>query len=157
MKTIDGFKYECLGYCCPEWDQNHDMQPVHIPLCVAYNDRKNEFAKVTHNDFDAYGAWTKTRWFSKGETEINGEHNLAIMSLGIAGEAGEVAEKMKKVIRDGTIDKPAILKELGDVVFYVCMIADYFGFTPSQILAANVDKIEGRAQRGTQRGSGDNR
>ena len=79
------------------------------------------------------------------------------MGLGIAGEAGEVVEKIKKDIRDDYRDPQAILKELGDVVFYAVRIAKYYGFKPSDILKANHEKLEGRVQRGTTRGSGDNR
>lgn len=149
-----------MSYTCLDEKTCSDMEQQHAKSCQAYNAVKDRVdAHTDHNDFDEYGKWVKSRWFSHPGTDADqiDTRNLAIMSLGIAGEAGEVAEKMKKVIRDGTIDKPAILKELGDVVFYACMIADTFGFRPSQILAANVEKIEGRAQRGTQRGSGDDR
>lgn len=148
-----------MSYTClhPESCTQSGMSE-HAMSCKRYNAAiARTESKFDYNDFDAYGEWTKTRWFSGKDDNHSPHFNLAVMSLGLAGEAGEVTEKMKKVIRDGTIDKPAILKELGDVVFYACMIADYFGYTPSQILAANVEKIEGRAQRGTQRGSGDDR
>ena len=109
-------------------------------------------------DVDAFGEWAKSMWFSKDpEDQEMGERDLAIMGLGIAGEAGEVVEKIKKDIRDHFVDKPAILKELGDVIFYAITIARYYGFKPSDILKANYDKLVDRRARGTERGSGDNR
>jgi NTP pyrophosphatase (non-canonical NTP hydrolase) len=109
-------------------------------------------------DVDAFGEWAKSMWFSKDpEDQEMGERDLAIMGLGIAGEAGEVVEKIKKDIRDHFVDKPAILKELGDVIFYAITIARYYGYKPSDILKANYEKLISRRARGTERGSGDNR
>jgi NTP pyrophosphatase (non-canonical NTP hydrolase) len=86
------------------------------------------------------------------------QRDLIIATMGICGEAGEVSEKIKKEIRDGTDAKEAgVLKELGDVVHYACTIARYYGYKPSDILKANYDKLESRIARGTQRGSGDER
>jgi NTP pyrophosphatase (non-canonical NTP hydrolase) len=109
-------------------------------------------------DIDRFGEWAESMWFSHGDVpDAMNERDLAIMGLGIAGEAGEVVEKIKKDIRDGTVDKPAILKELGDVVFYAVTIARYYGFKPSDILGACYEKLVGRRARGTLHGSGDNR
>ena len=116
----------------------------------------NGAVSVPFTDFDAYGEWADARWFS-GDSQNLGVRDLTIMGLGIAGEAGEVVEKIKKDIRDDYRDPQAILKELGDVVFYAVRIAKYYGFKPSDILKANHEKLEGRVQRGTMRGSGDNR
>ena len=82
--------------------------------------------------------------------------------LGLVGEAGEVAEKFKKIIRDkeGIInqkDKQEITKELGDVLWYIAVMADYMGVEFEQIAQTNLDKLQSRKQRGTSRGSGDNR
>lgn len=110
------------------------------------------------NDFDKFGSWCESMWFSKDpEDKEMGERDLAIMGLGIAGEAGEVVEKIKKDIRDHFIDKPALLKELGDVIFYAVTIARYYGYKPSDILRANYEKLTSRKERGTERGSGDER
>ncbi len=111
------------------------------------------------NDIDKWGEWAETMWFSEGSDDNRemGDRSLAIMGLGIAGEAGEVVEKIKKDIRDGFVDKPALLKELGDVLFYAITIARYYGYKPSDILEANYEKLVSRRARGTERGSGDNR
>ena len=82
--------------------------------------------------------------------------------LGLSGEAGEVTEKFKKVIRDGTgkLDeesKKEIVKELGDVTWYVATIARYMGVPFSEVAKGNVEKLSGRLERGTIHGRGDNR
>lgn len=82
--------------------------------------------------------------------------------LGLVGEAGEVAEKIKKIVRDkeGKIssdDKQEIKKELGDVLWYVAVMADYLDVELEDVAMTNVDKLMSRKQRGVSRGSGDNR
>lgn len=83
-------------------------------------------------------------------------------TLGLAGEAGEVAEKLKKIIRDdlGTVTeekKAELKKELGDVLWYVAAIAKEFGLTLDEIAEANIEKLFSRKERGVLKGSGDNR
>ena len=83
-------------------------------------------------------------------------------TLGLTGEAGEVAEKVKKVIRDhqGQLSPEAkveIGKELGDVLWYVAAIASDLGFTLSDIAEMNLQKLASRQSRNRLHGSGDNR
>jgi len=91
------------------------------------------------------------------------EHNkpdnvLALYALGLTGEAGEVAEKVKKFYRDRTgIDHKALLKELGDVVWYATAISRWLGYTLQDVMDANVAKLNDRHARGVGHGSGDNR
>lgn len=82
---------------------------------------------------------------------------LSFYALGVAGEAGEVAEKVKKFYRDGNITPESIALELGDVCWYITRLANLLGFSLSEILAMNIEKLESRRARGVQRGSGDNR
>lgn len=82
--------------------------------------------------------------------------------LGLVGEAGEVAEKFKKIVRDkqgkiNKIDKAEIKKELGDVLWYTAVIADYLGIKFEDIAQTNLDKLASRKARGVSKGSGDNR
>lgn len=87
---------------------------------------------------------------------------LTYCTLGLTGEAGEVAEKVKKIIRDGhgslTLEKAEDLcKELGDVLWYVSQTARELGFTLEQVAARNISKLTSRQERGVLGGSGDNR
>tara|TARA_B100001939_G_C16767750_1_gene541208 strand:- start:479 stop:814 length:336 start_codon:yes stop_codon:yes gene_type:complete len=83
-------------------------------------------------------------------------------SLGLCGECGEVAEKIKKVIRDkngifSAEQKQEIKKELGDVLWYMANLSSDLGLNLSDIAAANLRKLKERKKRGTISGSGDNR
>ncbi len=83
-------------------------------------------------------------------------------TLGLVGEAGEVAEKVKKVIRDknGVFDnksKLGIKKELGDVLWYIANLCTEFGFSMDDVALQNISKLQARVAKGTISGSGDNR
>lgn len=103
---------------------------------------------MTFNDYQA--AAKKTAIYPE-------QHRVIYPALGLAGEAGEVAEKVKKWIRDGNLDPDAVKKELGDVLWYVAAVASDLGLTLDEVASANVQKLESRAARGTLGGSGDNR
>ena len=88
--------------------------------------------------------------------------NIIYPSLGLCGESGEVAEKVKKVLRDkgGYFDhdsRAAIRKELGDVLWYVSQIASELRFDLDLIAQENLDKLNDRMLRGKIKGSGDDR
>lgn len=89
-------------------------------------------------------------------------NNFIYPTLGLVGEAGEVAEKIKKVIRDkgGKIDeetREAIKKELGDVLWYVSQIATELNISLEEAASGNISKLYDRMERGKLGGSGDNR
>ena len=91
-----------------------------------------------------------------------GGHGFIYPTLGLAGEAGEVAEKIKKVIRDegGVISdakRLEIQKELGDVLWYVSEIARQLGIKLDDVATQNIEKLASRKARGVISGSGDNR
>lgn len=82
--------------------------------------------------------------------------------LGLVGEAGETADKVKKILRDkdGIVsddDKMEVAKELGDVIWYVASIARYLGIPFSEVAKMNVEKLSSRKSRGKLHGAGDNR
>jgi NTP pyrophosphatase (non-canonical NTP hydrolase) len=85
-------------------------------------------------------------------------HMIVYPTLGLVGEAGEVAEKVKKNLRgDGTLDHKEVAKELGDVLWYVANLAADLGYTLEEVAQMNINKLENRHIRGVIRGSGDNR
>ena len=82
--------------------------------------------------------------------------------LGLVGEAGEVADKYKKVIRDhGSVlseaDRVALVTELGDVLWYVATLARYLGVGLDEVATLNVTKLSDRQHRHLIQGEGDNR
>jgi len=110
------------------------------------------FAAMTDINTQEYSYWVEAKIVTEGETRL--VENV----LGLVGEAGEVAEKIKKMLRDSNkISPEEIVKELGDVAFYVTAIANYFHSDLTEVLQVNMDKLNSRAKRGVIKGSGDNR
>ena len=90
------------------------------------------------------------------------EHKILYPALGLSGEAGEVANKVKKIIRDGVHKLPndwkeQLSSEIGDVLWYCAVLADDLGMSLGTIAAQNVEKLERRKMKGTLQGSGDKR
>ncbi len=101
---------------------------------------------------------TKARFFAKYPVS----YKIIYPALGMNGEAGEVAEKVKKVLRDdhGQLTKEtrdAILAEIGDVLWYCAQLATDLNASLGDIAEANIAKLNSRLQRGVIGGSGDNR
>lgn len=99
-----------------------------------------------------------------GSFEMPTQHvpGMAFYTIGMCGEAGEVAEKVKKIYRDsqGQISQPqkqAIVKELGDVMWYISQIARCVGSDVDEVMQENVKKLSERKSKGRLRGSGDDR
>ena len=100
--------------------------------------------------------------YSKDGIMLATENGLLEKILGLPGEAGEAADKFKKILRDkgGVItpsDREEIVKELGDVMWYVAMISEYLEVPLSDVANANIEKLESRLKRNKIHGSGDNR
>lgn len=92
----------------------------------------------------------------------NKGNNLPYVVMGLMGEAGEIANKAKKILRDdkGTITRERadqLFDEIGDVLWYLSMIADELGFSLESIAAENIVKLQMRQKKGTLQGSGDSR
>ncbi len=108
--------------------------------------------------FDDYQKQALTTVISDGN-EFN---DLLHWVLGINGESGEVAEKVKKIIRDkgGKVseeDKKELGKEIGDVLWYLAVFAHHLGIGFDDIAQANLKKLADRQKRGVLGGTGDNR
>ena len=83
-------------------------------------------------------------------------------TLGLVGEAGEVADKIKKVLRDNNGNftdaiKFEIIKELGDVLWYIAALAEDLDYDLEAVATANLDKLNSRTERDVIHGEGDNR
>lgn len=85
------------------------------------------------------------------------EQALTYLGLGLASEAGEVAGKLKKMIRDGGVNVLALQDELGDVFWYLARLCDETNIDAESLLSRNKEKLESRLARGVLGGSGDNR
>ena len=84
-------------------------------------------------------------------------HKVLYPTLGLCGEAGEVAEKVKKQIRDGVFHRHEVAKELGDVLWYLTMVCNDIGYSLDEVATLNLEKLWSRKKRGALKGSGDNR
>ncbi|MGO8907646.1 MAG: nucleoside triphosphate pyrophosphohydrolase family protein [Solirubrobacteraceae bacterium] len=99
---------------------------------------------------------------SRSTAEYPREAWLAYPALGLAGEAGEVAEHAKKAIRDdgGKVSderRSAMAKELGDVLWYLAQLTSELDLDLDEIAEANLEKLLSRQRRGVLSGSGDDR
>lgn len=88
--------------------------------------------------------------------------DLSHWVLGITGEAGEIAEKIKKIIRDKNAtldkdDKEELIKEMGDVLWYLAVLTKHLGYDFDEVGTRNIAKLRSRQARGKIKGSGDNR
>lgn len=105
-------------------------------------------------DFDDYQELTEA-------TDISKKHGLPYYALGINGEAGEVAEKIKKIMRgDKELDevcKKEIALELGATLWYLTRMAVYLGYSLENIARRNIVKLFSRKERNVIKGDGDER
>lgn len=105
---------------------------------------------------DDYQKFTRTTaiYPCSGSRDIN---EFSYLALGLTGEAGEVAEKVKKRIRDGTWNREDFVKELGDVFWYLARLCDATGINCTEVLETNYVKLSLRKLNNKIGGSGDNR
>mgnify|MGYP001244883761 CR=1 FL=1 len=102
----------------------------------------------------------KTAQFTTGSLRA-----LSYTTLGLTGEAGEVAERIKKILREEDKDlddaiaekRDAIVKEMGDVLWYLAALSRELGVTLEEVAEANLNKLKSRYDRGVIYGDGDNR
>ena len=110
-------------------------------------------------EFAEYQKRTQDTAVYPGQGETMG---LVYASLGLCGESGELSEKVKKVLRDdnGVVSeqkKQEMIKEAGDVLWYLARIAEELGLSLDEVAARNLEKLAKRKAEGKIGGSGDNR
>ncbi|MEN9413209.1 MAG: hypothetical protein RLZZ342_296 [Candidatus Parcubacteria bacterium] len=110
-------------------------------------------------DFNEYQEKASVTATFTGKQE---EHQLMYLALGVCGESGEIAEKIKKMIRNDngiiTDETRALLKlEIGDVLWYLSQLSRVLGFSFDDAAQANIEKIMDRRARGVIKSSGDTR
>ena len=106
--------------------------------------------------FDEY------QYFTSTTAKYPPEQGINYTALGLAGEAGEYCDKIKKIIRDDQGElteekRTALIKELGDVLWYVAQAARMLNCSLSEIAEKNMEKLTSRKERGVIGGSGDDR
>lgn len=122
---------------------------------VCVEDMAKEFA-----DMNRYQELSKTT--AMYIDRMSREMGIYYVVLGLASEAGEVAGKLKKALRDngGQVDtriRSMMLDELGDVLWYVAQVCEELGFPMGAVARMNLNKLFDREDRGVLAGSGDNR
>ena len=120
----------------------------------AQSNESNKYKKVS--DLDMYQQVAKTTAIYPREQAI------IYPTLGLTGEAGEVANKVKKIIRDGSNKNDEklvseIKAEIGDCLWYIAVLADDFNIKLSDIASTNIEKLANRKKNNTIHGSGDTR
>ena len=120
----------------------------------AQSNESNKYKKVS--DLDMYQQVAKTTAIYPREQAI------IYPTLGLTGEAGEVANKVKKIIRDGSNKNDdnlvsEIKSEIGDCLWYIAVLASDFNIKLSDIASTNLEKLANRKQNNTIQGSGDAR
>jgi NTP pyrophosphatase (non-canonical NTP hydrolase) len=97
------------------------------------------------SDIKVFQDWVESGWTRKVDSERDELRELAVMTLGLAGETGEVIEPIKKEIRgDGPVDIAKLELELGDVLHYLCRIASHYKINMAGVIISNIQKIESR-------------
>tara|TARA_R100000988_G_C3859627_1_gene98689 strand:- start:59 stop:421 length:363 start_codon:yes stop_codon:yes gene_type:complete len=119
---------------------------------------------INQTDIDAFEFYNKadltlTEYQNAAATTAIYPASVQILypTLGLAGEAGEVANKVKKIVRDGKLDKEGIASELGDCLWYIAAVCRDLGLNMGDIAADNLAKLAKRKQNNTIQGNGDNR
>ena len=85
------------------------------------------------------------------------EHAIIYPALGLAAEAGEVANKVKKIMRDGVFNREAIADEVGDCLWYIAALCRDLNVDMQDVAINNLKKLRDRQRRGKIAGSGDTR
>ena len=132
--------------------------PICTPECSIEWTKKNPLRYPQNNDEMGMNEYQKL-----AEVAVVYPPDLSVIypTIGLAGETGEVCEKVKKWIRDAdrkpmTQEQLALLKkELGDVLWYLAVLAKDLGLTLDEIATHNIEKLHDRKERGVVHGQGD--
>ena len=103
---------------------------------------------------DKYTEFTRTTAVYPGANEHKFSEVL-YLTLGLTSEAGEVAGKVKKIVRGDKVEPEAYIQELGDVLWYLVRLADNVGLTLEDLAELNSSKLSKRKEAGTLQGEGD--
>lgn len=97
-----------------------------------------EFEVKTLNEYQQFAGVT-------ANPDLDEKINIAVLALGLPGESGEVADHVKKWLGHGhELDKNKMLKEIGDVLWYVAVLSNALGFSLQEVAQANIDKLRAR-------------
>jgi NTP pyrophosphatase (non-canonical NTP hydrolase) len=94
-------------------------------------------------DIDLYVEWARSAGPVPTSPEASDTH-LAELGLGLVGDAGEVADLIKKYLRDGVLDRDHLAHELGDVLYYWARLCAVTSMRPSELLERSRRSIEAR-------------
>lgn len=154
IAELQGISSRITGESC---EVPHEApEEVAKKLCGSWADFADKLSEILCKDIDLYQQ--KCLKYAKYPESAR----IIYPTLGLTGEAGEVSDKVKKVIRDSGGEftdeiKKEIMKELGDVLWYCATLAHDLGFSLSDVAFGNIEKLESRFQRNKIGGSGDNR
>lgn len=139
------------------WDGKANIEALtadHYHETTQVTKQRNEIFSPGDADIDAFQSWMVSKPLPVGKNL----ERLPLLTIGLGGEAGEAIELLKKHMRDDTpLDLPHFIKELGDIMIVVSLLANEFNVPMHVVLNAAKEKIQGRIDRGTLRGAGDDR
>jgi NTP pyrophosphatase (non-canonical NTP hydrolase) len=117
----------------------------------------SEYQEQTAETAAPYKSAARTIAEDAEENEIDFIVRASYLGLGLASEAGEVAGKIKKIIRDDNLIAGDLIKELGDVCWYVSELCSLLRVSFEEVLEANIEKLAKRKANNTLQGDGDAR
>jgi NTP pyrophosphatase (non-canonical NTP hydrolase) len=119
---------------------------------------------ITQEDIDAFQRFNDVDYLFNEYQDMAAstaiyrqEHQVIYPALGLAAEAGEVANKVKKILRDKNFDRSGIADELGDCLWYIAALCRDLNIEMSEVAQGNLKKLKDRKERGTLKGNGDKR
>ena len=119
---------------------------------------------ITQEDIDAFKRFNDIDYLMNEYQDMAAataiyktEHQVIYPALGLAAEAGEVANKVKKILRDGKFDRNAIADEVGDCLWYIAALCRDLNVDMKELAKNNLRKLHDRKVRGVIQGSGDSR